>query len=62
MSFSGDSAILPCSRTDVTLVGTVGGSGEMLGQSLGESSKEIFRQVFSRVTPPGVKLCDQIGQ
>ncbi len=62
MSFSGDSAILPCSRTDVTLVGTVGGSGEMLGQSLGESSKEIFRQAFSRVTPPGVKLCESIGQ
>ena len=62
MRFSGDSAILPCSRTDVTLVGTVGGSGEMLGQSLGESSKEIFRQAFSRVTPPGVKLCESIGQ
>jgi hypothetical protein len=62
MSFSGDSAILPCSRTDVTLVGTVGGSGEMLGQSVGESSKEIFRQAFSRVTPPGVKLCESIGQ
>jgi len=61
MSDTGMSAIVPCSRTDVSLSGVVGASAETFGMSLGETKKEIFKKEMSKVVPRGVKLCEDMN-
>jgi hypothetical protein len=61
-SFTGFSAISPCSRYDLSLVGTVGASAEVWGKDVGTVSKEIFKKSMSRVDPPGMRLCEDIGK
>ncbi len=61
-SFTGFSAISPCARYDLSLVGQVGASAEAWGQSVGTISKEVFRKGMTRVDPPGMKLCENIGK
>ena len=61
-SYSGMSSISPCSRYDLSLVGQVGASAEVWGKSIGTVSKEVFRKGMTRVDPPGMKLCENIGK
>ena len=61
-SFTGFSAISPCARYDLSLVGTVGASAEAWGESVGTISKEIFKKSITKVDPPGMKLCEDIGK
>jgi len=61
-SFTGFSAISPCSRYDLSLVGVVGASAEVWGKNVGTLSKEIFKKSMSRVDPPGMRLCEDIGK
>ena len=61
-SFTGFSAISPCARYDLSLVGTVGASAEAWGASVGTVSKEIFKKSMSKVDPPGMRLCEDIGK
>ncbi len=60
-SSSGMSAISPCSRYDLSLVGTVGASAGVWGKD-GTVSKEIFKKSMTRVDPPGMRLCEDIGK
>jgi hypothetical protein len=43
-------------------VGTVGASAEAWGASVGTVSKEIFKKSMTRVDPPGMRLCEDIGK
>jgi len=43
-------------------VGTVGASAEAWGSSVGTVSKEIFKKSMTRVDPPGMRLCEDIGK
>jgi len=61
-SYSGMSSITPCARFDLNLVGSVGASAEAWGQSIGKVSKEIFRMGITKIDPPGMKLCENIGK
>lgn len=61
-SYTGMSAITPCSRADLNLVGKVGVSAVAWGQNAGSLSKDIFRKEMTRVDPPGMKLCEDIGK
>ena len=61
-SFTGMSAISPCSRYDLSLVGQVGASAEVWGKDVGTVSKEIFKKSMTRVDPPGMRLCEDIGK
>jgi len=61
-SFSGNSAITPCSRYDLTFVAQVGAGAELAGVSLGKLNKEIFKKTQTKVDPPGMKLCEDIGK
>lgn len=61
-SFTGFSAISPCSRYDLSLVGVVGASAEVWGKDVGTVSKEIFKKSMSKVDPPGMRLCEDIGK
>lgn len=61
-SFTGFSAITPCARYDLSLVGTVGASAEAWGASVGTISKEILKKSMTKVDPPGMKLCEDIGK
>lgn len=61
-SHTGMSAISPCSRYDLSLVGQVGASAEVWGKDVGTVSKEIFKKSMTRVDPPGMKLCEDIGK
>jgi hypothetical protein len=61
-SHTGMSAISPCSRYDLSLVGQVGASAEVWGKSVGTVSKEIFKKSMTRVDPPGMRLCEDIGK
>ncbi len=61
MSFTGISAITPCTRHDIHLWGRVGVSAEVFGQSMGKSEKDIFEKDFTRIDPPGTKLCEAVG-
>jgi hypothetical protein len=56
-SFSGMSAIFPCTRTDIHLMVKVGASAKAMGQEVGKTEKEIFKRDFSRVDPPDAGLC-----
>lgn len=60
-SFTGFSSISPCSRYDLNIVAGVGVSAEAWGQSIGTVNKEIYRKAISRVDPPGMRLCEDIG-
>jgi len=61
MSFTGISAITPCTRHDIHLWGKVGASAEAFGQDVGKAEKEIFRKDFTRIDPPGTHLCESVG-
>jgi hypothetical protein len=61
-SYTGMSAIAPCARFDLILVAQVGASAEAWGQSVGTVSKDIFKKSMTRVDPPGMKLCENIGK
>lgn len=61
-SYTGMSAITPCSRADLNLVGKIGVSAVAWGQSVGSLSKDIFRKEMTKVDPPGMKLCEDIGK
>ncbi|HEY1577303.1 MAG TPA: hypothetical protein VGF82_09560 [Terracidiphilus sp.] len=61
-SFTGMSAISPCSRYDLSLVGQVGASAEVWGKDVGTVSKEIFKKAMTKVDPPGMRLCEDIGK
>jgi hypothetical protein len=61
MSFTGMSAIAPCTRHDIHLWGKVGASAEAFGQDVAKSEKEIFRKDFTRIDPPGTHLCESVG-
>jgi hypothetical protein len=40
---------------DVTV--SVGSSAQAFGQQVGSVGKNIFEQKFTRITPPGTRLC-----
>ena len=61
-SYSGMSAISPCARYDLNLVATVGASAEVWGKTFASTNKEIFRKGMTRVDPPGMRLCENIGK
>jgi hypothetical protein len=61
-SYTGMSTISPCARYDLSLVGQVGASAEAWGQNVGTLSKEIFRKAITKVDPPGMRLCENIGK
>jgi hypothetical protein len=56
------SAISPCARFDLILVAQVGASAEVWGKSVGTTSKDIFKKSMTRVDPPGMRLCENIGK
>ena len=60
MSFTGISAIFPCTRHEIQLWGKVGVSAEAFGQDVGKAEKEIFHKDFTRIDPPGTKQCDAV--
>ena len=62
MSNTGMSAITPCTRHDIHLWGRVGASAEAFGQSAGSSEKTIYEKQFTRIDPPGTKLCEEVGK
>ncbi len=62
MSFTGISAITPCTRHDIHLWGKVGASAEAFGQDVGKSEKTIYEKEFTRIDPPGTKLCESVGK
>lgn len=59
-SYTGMSAITPCSRSDLHFNVTAGASAVAWGQTVGSLSKEIYKKDFSKVNPPGMKLCEDI--
>lgn len=61
MSSSGISAITPCTRHDIHLIGKVGVSAEAFGNQVGEAEKEIFKKDLVRIDPPGTHLCESVG-
>jgi hypothetical protein len=61
MSFTGASAIVPCSRHDIHLWGKVGASAEAFGQDVGEVEKDVFKKDFTRIDPPGTRLCEEVN-
>lgn len=61
-SYTGMSAISPCARYDLSLVGSVGASAEVWGKDVGTVSKEIFKKTMTKVDPPGMRLCEDIGK
>jgi hypothetical protein len=61
MSNSGMSAIFPCTRTDLHFWVKVGASAQTFGLQLGKVEQEIFKKDFTRIDPPGTKLCEQVG-
>jgi len=61
-SFSGMSAIFPCTRTDLALTVRVGASAEAFGQSVGKAERDVFSKSFVRVDPPDYGgLCERAG-
>lgn len=61
-SFTGTSVVIPCSRYDMSLTGSVGASAEVWGKSALKVSKDIFKKTISKVDPPGVTICENIGK
>ena len=62
VSFTGVSVVSPCTRHDIQLSGKVGVSAEVMGVELGKSEKDIYQKDFTRIDPPGTKLCESVGQ
>jgi len=60
-SFSGMSAINPCSRSDITLSANVGASAEAFKVDVGKTEKNIFTKKITHIDPPGVPLCESVG-
>jgi hypothetical protein len=54
---SGASVITPCTYMDVGVTVSVGASAQAFGQQVGSVGKNIFEQKFTRITPPGTRLC-----
>jgi hypothetical protein len=54
---SGASVITPCTHMDVGVTVSVGASAQAFGQQVGSVGKNIFEQKFTRITPPGTRLC-----
>jgi hypothetical protein len=61
MSASGMSAFSPCTRTDLRFLVRVGASGQAFGMQAPKISEDVFMKTVSRVEPPGIKLCENIG-
>ncbi|GAA3765513.1 hypothetical protein GCM10022270_26660 [Terriglobus aquaticus] len=61
MSFTGISAIVPCTRHDIHLWGKVGASAQAFGQGLGNTVKTIYEKQLTRIDPPGTRLCESVG-
>jgi hypothetical protein len=61
MSFTGASAIVPCTRHDIHLWGKVGVSAQLMGMDMGATTKDIYKKDFTRIDPPGTKLCESVG-
>jgi hypothetical protein len=61
-SFSGMSAFNPCSRSDITLSANVGASAEAFKASVGKTEKNIFKKQITHIEPPGVPLCESVGE
>jgi hypothetical protein len=40
----------------------VGASAEVWGKDVGTVSKEIFKKAMTKVDPPGMRLCEDIGK
>jgi hypothetical protein len=59
-SFSGMSAINPCSRSDISLSANVGASAEAFKASVGKTEKNIFKKKITVISPPGVPLCENV--
>jgi hypothetical protein len=58
MSFTGISAIAPCTRTEINLWAKVGAAVTAIGQDAGSTEKEIYHKSIAHVDPPGVaRLC-----
>lgn len=61
-SYSGSASISPCSRYDLTFVAQVGAGAELAGTSLGKLNKDILKKTQTKVDPPGMALCENIGK
>jgi hypothetical protein len=61
MSNSGMSAIAPCTRHDIHLWGKVGVSAQLMGIGMGQTTKDIYKKDFTRIDPPGNRLCESVG-
>ena len=61
-SYTGMSAITPCSRSDLNLVAKVGVSAVAWGETVGSLSKDIYRKDITKVDPPGMRLCESLGK
>ncbi len=61
-SFTGFSTVSPCSRYDLNIVASVGASAQAWGQTIGALNKEIYRKDKTKIDPPGMKLCENIGK
>ena len=61
-SFSGSTSITPCSRYDLIFVAQVGAGAELAGVSLGKLNKDILKKQKTKVDPPGMALCENIGK
>jgi len=60
-SFTGMSAINPCSRSDITLSANVGAAAQAFKASVGKAEKNIFKKSITHIEPPGVPLCESVG-
>ena len=60
-SFTGFSTVSPCARYDLNIVAGVGASAEAWGQSIGTVSKEVYRKAVTKIDPPGMRLCENLG-
>ena len=61
-SFSGSTSISPCSRYDLIFVAQVGAGAELAGVSLGKTNKDIYKKQDTKIDPPGMALCENIGK
>lgn len=61
-SYTGSSTVTPCSRYDLSMVAKVGASARVWGQQAGGLNKDIFNKSITKVDPPGMKLCENIGK
>lgn len=59
-SHSGAGVMVPCTRTDVHITGSVGTSAKAFGVSVGDADKEIFRKDITRVVPSEDALCKNL--